>query len=52
MNDKEKLEEIKKIFDELDMENSDPHIDIPYQHAQMTDAIQKIIKIIKESKRI
>ena len=48
MNDKEKLEEIKKIFDELDMENSDPHIDIPYQHAQMTDAIQKIRNIFEK----
>ena len=48
MNDKEKLEEIKKIFDELDMENSDPHIDIPYQHAQITDAIQKIRNIFEK----
>ena len=48
MNDKEKLEEIKKIFDELDMENSDSHIDIPYQHAQMTEAIRKIEALLDD----
>ena len=48
MNDKEKLEEIKKIFDELDMENSDSHIDILYQHAQMTEAIRKIEALLDD----